>query len=68
MSKSVKLKIAVTESNMKKSAARLLATNLVSTEMMYVQRVLGASTTQDELDAKILAVRALPWASIVQPE
>jgi len=63
-----KAKVAVTESNMRKAAARLLPNALVSTEMSFVQRELGASATQEELDAKIIAVRALPWASIVEPE
>ena len=63
-----KAKVAVTESNMRKAAARLLPNALVSTEMSFVQRELGASATQEDLDAKIIAVRALPWASIVEPE
>jgi hypothetical protein len=63
-----KAKVAVTETNMRKAASRLLSTSLVSTEMMFVQRELGTSATQDELDAKVIAVRSLPWASIVQPE
>ena len=61
-------KVAVTDANIRKASTRLLATKLVSTEMSYVRRELGTSATQDELDAKILAVRKLPWASIVLPE
>lgn len=61
-------KIAVTEPNLRKAAARLLPTSLVSTEIDYVQRELGSTATQEEVDAKVLAVRALPWASIVQAE
>jgi len=61
-------KVAVTEANIRKASTRLLATKLVSTEMSFVRRELGASATQDELDAKIIAVRALPWDSIVVPE
>lgn len=61
-------KVAVTDANIRKASTRLLATKLVSTEMSYVRRELGASATQDELDAKILAVRKLPWASIVVPD
>ncbi len=64
----VKTKVPVTEANIRKAASRLLSTKLVSTEMSYVQRELGSSATQAELDAKVLAVRALPWASIVQPD
>lgn len=61
-------KIAVTEANVRKAAARLLTAKLVSTEIAYVQRVLGTSATQDALDAKVLAVRAMPWSSIVVPD
>ena len=64
----VKAKVAVSEANLRKAADRLLPTRLVSTEMSYVQRELGASATQEDLDAKILAVRKLPWASIVEAE
>lgn len=58
-------KIPVSELNLRKAAARLLATKLVSTEVAYLQRELGTSTTQEKLDAKVLAVRQMPWASIV---
>jgi len=61
-------KVPVTEANIRKASTRLLATKLVSTEMSYVRRELGTSATQDELDAKIIAVRSLPWDSIVLPE
>jgi hypothetical protein len=61
-------KIAVTETNVRKAGARLLASTLVSTEIAYVQRVLGASATQDALDANVLAVRSMPWSSIVVPD
>ena len=63
-----KSKIAVSELNIRKAAARLLTVKLVSTEISFVQRVLGNSATQEELDAKVLAVRSMPWASIVAPE
>jgi hypothetical protein len=63
-----KSKVPVNEINMRKAAARLLSSILVSTEVAYVQRELGTSATQEELDAKVVAVRALPWASIVQPD
>ena len=61
-------KIPVTEANVRKTAARLMTSKLVSTEIAYVQRVLGTSATQDALDAKVLAVRAMPWSSIVVPD
>jgi hypothetical protein len=66
--KEVKAKVAVSEANLRKAASRLLATHLVSTEISYVQRTLGSSATQEELDARILAVRSLPWSSIVENE
>lgn len=61
-------KVAVSESNLRKAASRLLTTKLVSTEMAYIQRELGASATQENLDAKVLAVRSMPWSSIVVPD
>lgn len=61
-------KIAVSESNLRKAAKRLLATRLVSTEIAYIQRELGTSATQEVVDAKVLAVRAMPWANIVVPD
>lgn len=63
-----KSRVAVNEVNMRKAATRLLASSLVSTEVAYVQRELGTFASQEDLDAKIIAVRALPWASIVQPD
>jgi hypothetical protein len=61
-------KIAVSESNLRNAATRLLATRLVSVEIAYIQRELGSSATQEAVDTKVLAVRAMPWADIVQPE
>ena len=58
-------KIAVSETNLRKAATRLLTSALVSTEVAYIQNSLGASATQDVVDAKVLAVRAMPWSSIV---
>ena len=68
MARSTEVKIKVTDANIRKAAARLLASTLVSPEMSYVRRELGVSVTQAELDAKVVAVRALPWNSIVLPE
>lgn len=64
----VKNKIAVSEANLRKAAARLLGAKLVSTEVVYIQRELGSSATREELDAKVVAVRAMPWSSIVVPD
>jgi len=61
-------KVPVSELNVVKTAARLMTSKLVSTEISYVQRVLGASATQQQLDEKVLAVRRMPWASIALPD
>lgn len=61
-------RVPVSELNIGKAASRLLATKLVSTEIAYVQRSLGTSATQSDIDAKVLAVRSMPWDSIVLPE
>jgi len=58
-------KMPVSEGNITKAALRLLAQRLVSSEIHYVQRVLGATATQEEIDTNVLAVRKLPWNSIV---
>jgi hypothetical protein len=57
-------RVPVSELNVVKTAARLMTTKLVSTEISYVQRVLGATATQQQLDEKVLAVRRMPWSSI----
>lgn len=56
-------RITISELNVRKTATRL-SMKLVSTEVSYVQRTLGHSATQEELDAKVLAVRRMPWAEI----
>lgn len=61
-------KVSVSELNVRKAAARLLPNKLVSTEISYVQRVLGNAATQDELDAQVLAVRSMPWSAISLPD
>ncbi len=57
--------VRVTELNLRKAAARLLKSPLVSPEIFYIQRELGNSATQEAVDAKVVAVRSLPWASVV---
>ena len=61
-------RVAVSELNLRRAAKRLLGGTLVCTEVSYIQRELGTKSTQEELDAKVLAVRKMPWASIVIPE
>ena len=60
----------VSEGALKRAASRLLAApgKLVSTEIDYIQRVLGASATQQAIDEKVVAVRKMPWASIAPAE
>ena len=58
-------RVPVSELNLRRAATRLLTSNLVSTEVMFIQQELGSSATQSDLDAKVVAVRAMPWASIV---
>lgn len=61
-------RISVSEANIRKAASRLLGTKLVSTEIAFIQRELGTSATQEDVDQKIVAVRAMPWASIAVAE
>jgi hypothetical protein len=58
----------VSATNIAKAAERLLSQRLVSTEIDYIRRTLGASSTQEEIDANVVAVRKMPWASIVVPD
>ena len=60
--------LAVSELNLRKTAVRVLGQKLVSTEVQYLQRTLGTKTSQQEMDRSVLAVRTMPWASIVEPE
>jgi len=57
-------KLTVSDLNLKKAAIRLLGQKLVSNEVLYIQRHLGATATQEQLDERVLAVRRLPWAEI----
>ena len=61
-------RLRVTDLNLKKASVRLLGQSLVSTEMQYVQRLLGGMATQQQIDDQVLAVRNLPWASIAVVE
>jgi hypothetical protein len=60
--------LPVSELNLRKTAMRVLGQRLVSPEVHYLQRILGASTTQDVMDAAVLSVRKMPWAKIVPAE
>lgn len=63
-----KTTVPVTEGSIARTAIRLLGQRLVSPEVMYVQRHLGSTATQQELDDKVVAVRKLPWAKLVVPD
>ena len=68
MKRAPKVSLVVSETNLRKTAIRVLGQKLVSVEVEYIQRTLGSSATQQEMDATVLAVRKMPWASIVAPE
>jgi len=68
MPRVIRKTIPVSELNLSKAAMRLLGQRLVSPEVQYIQRTLGLSATQEELDDKVLAVRKMPWAKLVLPE
>jgi hypothetical protein len=67
--KPIELKrIPVSETNLRKAASRLLGQGvLVSTEVQYVQHILGTSATQAQIDEKVMAVRRMEWSTIVLP-
>jgi hypothetical protein len=60
-------RVAITERSLQRAAARLLpkTKKLVSTEIDYLQRVLGETATQHEIDEKVVMVRRLPWSSLI---
>jgi len=66
--KKSRAKLRVSDGNITKAALRLLTQRLVSPEIQYIQRVLGVSATQEDIDTNVLAVRKMPWASIVLPD
>ena len=57
-------KLPVSDLNLKRTAIRLLGQRLVSNEVLYIQRNLAATATQQQLDDNVLAVRKLPWTEI----
>ena len=61
--------IPVTERNLREAAKRLLSNRqIVSTEIQYIQRIMGARATRTELDETVVAVRGLTWAELVADE
>jgi hypothetical protein len=61
-------KLPVSETNITKAALRLLSQRLVTPEIHYIQRTLGTTATQETIDTTVLAVRKMPWTSIVLPD
>ena len=58
--------VSVCESTLRKTALRVLnGQRLVSPEVDYILKELGAKATQQELDAMVVRVRAMPWNSIL---
>ena len=57
-------KLSVSDLTLKKTAIRLLGQRLVSNEVLYIQRNLPATATQEQIDENVIAVRKLPWAKI----
>lgn len=59
--------ITVSERNLQNAAVRLLPKHnrLVSSEVVYLRRILGDRATQQAIDEKVLLVRRLPWGEIM---
>jgi len=65
-SKATSKRTVVSEKTIKSSAARVTSQGtLVSAEIMYVQRQLGRSATQEEIDASVVAVRKMKWVDVM---
>ena len=61
--------INVCESSLRKTALRVLkGQRLVSPEVDYIIKQLGAKATQQELDTMVAQVRAMPWNRIMPRE
>ena len=61
-------RVPVSAINITRAAERLLSQRLVSMEIAYIQRALGASSTQEQIDLNVVAVRKMPWASMANPD
>lgn len=60
-------KVPVSERCLQSAASRLLkgGNKLVSAEIFYIQKRLGQTATQVEIDEQVLAVRQVPWSRLV---
>ncbi len=62
-------KVPVSASTLQKAAARLLDQGaIVTAEIDYIRKTLGASATQSDIDAQVIAVRKMPWATFATLE
>lgn len=63
---SSKRKVSVTERNLQKAAERVdLRSPLVSVEVEYLRRNLGATASQEEMDKRVAEVRRTPWSELM---
>ncbi|MGA7615926.1 MAG: hypothetical protein WBX15_12185 [Thermoanaerobaculia bacterium] len=60
-------KLNVTEKRLQEAASRLLprGDSLVSTEVDYLQRHLGNTATQKDIDDHVISVRNMPWSRLM---
>lgn len=63
-------RVAVSEKILQKAAARVLPSpaRLVTPEIHYLLRILGASSTQLEIDENVAAVRRMPWHALASAD
>jgi hypothetical protein len=66
--KVVSKRVSTSETNLMKAGQRILSQRLVSTEIEYLQRTLGATATQEDIDTKVGEVRKMKWSSIALPD
>ncbi|MFN2239717.1 MAG: hypothetical protein ABR524_10025 [Thermoanaerobaculia bacterium] len=57
-------KVAVTERILQHAAVRLISTPLVSVEISYLQKHLGNTETETNINEAVASVRRLPWATV----
>jgi hypothetical protein len=61
--------VNVCESTLRKTALRVLnGQRLVSPEVEYIIKAMGAKATQLELDTMVMRVRKMPWETILPRE
>ena len=58
-------KVTVSDKRVQNTAIRLLKDDLVSVELDFVQRQLGNTATQTEIEEKVSEVRQMPWSSLM---